>query len=90
MKEEPFGPIVPILTFKSFDEVMKRANDNDLGLCSYVYTTDLKKANEASEILETGCVAVNTPAVAVAEAPLVELNKQVMEEKVAQWPSKII
>ena len=69
MKEEPFGPIVPILTFKNFDEVMKRANDNDLGLCSYVYTTDLKKANEASEILETGCVAVNTPAVAVAEAP---------------------
>ena len=40
---------------------MKRANDNDLGLCSYVYTTDLKKANKASEILETGCVAVNTP-----------------------------
>jgi succinate-semialdehyde dehydrogenase/glutarate-semialdehyde dehydrogenase len=69
MKEEPFGPIVPILSFKSFDEVMKRANDNDLGLCSYVYTTDLKKANMASEILETGCVAVNTPVVAVAEAP---------------------
>tara|TARA_B100000963_G_scaffold358360_1_gene382831 strand:- start:132 stop:1577 length:1446 start_codon:yes stop_codon:yes gene_type:complete len=69
MREEPFGPIVPILSFKNFDEVMKRANDNDLGLCSYVYTTDLKKANKASEILETGCVAVNTPAVAVAEAP---------------------
>ena len=69
MKEEPFGPIVPILSFKNFDEVMDRANDNDLGLCSYVYTTDLKKANRASEILETGCVAVNTPVVAVAEAP---------------------
>ncbi|MDB9802702.1 NAD-dependent succinate-semialdehyde dehydrogenase [Pelagibacteraceae bacterium] len=69
MKEEPFGPIVPILSFKNFDEVMERANDNDLGLCSYVYTTDLKKANKASEILETGCVAVNTPVVAVAEAP---------------------
>ena len=69
MKEEPFGPIVPILTFKDFDEVITRANDNDLGLCSYVYTTDLKKANEASEKLETGCVAVNTPVVAVAEAP---------------------
>ena len=69
MKEEPFGPIVPILSFKNFDEVMERANDNDLGLCSYVYTTDLKKANMASEILETGCVAVNTPVVAVAEAP---------------------
>jgi succinate-semialdehyde dehydrogenase / glutarate-semialdehyde dehydrogenase len=69
MKEEPFGPIVPILSFKNFDEVMERANDNDLGLCSYVYTTDLKKANKASELLETGCVAVNTPVVAVAEAP---------------------
>ena len=69
MKEEPFGPIVPILSFKNFDEVMDRANENDLGLCSYVYTTDLKKANKASEILETGCVAVNTPVVAVAEAP---------------------
>jgi succinate-semialdehyde dehydrogenase/glutarate-semialdehyde dehydrogenase len=69
MKEEPFGPIVPILSFKDFDEVMKRANNNDLGLASYVYTTDLKKANQASEKLETGCVAVNTPVVAVAEAP---------------------
>ena len=69
MKEEPFGPIVPILTFKDFDEVMDRANNNDLGLCSYVYTTDLKKANKASEQLESGCVAVNTPVVAVAEAP---------------------
>ena len=69
MKEEPFGPIVPILSFKNFDEVKDRANDNDLGLCSYVYTTDLKKANKASELLETGCVAVNTPVVAVAEAP---------------------
>ena len=69
MKEEPFGPLVPILSFKDFDEVIERANNNDLGLCSYVYTTDLKKANLASELLETGCVAVNTPAVAVAEAP---------------------
>ena len=50
-------------------EVMDRANNNDLGLCSYVYTTDLKKANKASELLQTGCVAVNTPVVAVAEAP---------------------
>ena len=69
MKEEPFGPIVPILTFKDFDEVIERANKNDLGLCSYVYTNNLEKANLASELLETGCVAVNTAVVAVAEAP---------------------
>ncbi len=69
MKEEPFGPLVPILTFKNFDEVIKRANNNDLGLCSYIYTNNLEKAHKASELMETGCVAVNTPVVAVAEAP---------------------
>ena len=69
MKEEPFGPLVPILTFKDFDEVIERANNNDLGLCSYIYTNSLEKANRASELMETGCVAVNTAAVAVAEAP---------------------
>jgi len=69
MKEEPFGPVIPLLTFKHFDEVIKRANDNDLGLASYIFTNNLEKANKASELIETGTVAVNTPVVAVAEAP---------------------
>jgi succinate-semialdehyde dehydrogenase / glutarate-semialdehyde dehydrogenase len=69
MKEEPFGPIIPLLTFKNFDDVIKRANDNDLGLASYIYTNNLEKANKASEMMETGTVAINTPVVAVAEAP---------------------
>ena len=69
MTEEPFGPLVPILSFNDFDEVIKRANNNDLGLCSYIYTKNLEKAHKASELMETGCVAVNTPVVAVAEAP---------------------
>jgi succinate-semialdehyde dehydrogenase / glutarate-semialdehyde dehydrogenase len=69
MKEEPFGPIIPLLTFKDFDEVIARANNNDLGLSSYIYTNDLERANKASEMMETGTVAVNTHVVAVAEAP---------------------
>ena len=69
MKQEPFGPLVPVLSFKNFDEVIKRANDNDLGLCSYIYTNSMEQAHRASELMETGCVAVNTAAVAVAEAP---------------------
>ena len=69
MKEEPFGPLVPILTFKTFDEVIERANDNDLGLCSYLYTNSMDKAHIGSEKLESGCVAVNTGVVAIAEAP---------------------
>ena len=69
MKQEPFGPLVPMLSFKSFDEVIERANSNDLGLCSYIYTNSMEQAHRASELIETGCVAVNTAAVAVAEAP---------------------
>ena len=69
MKEEPFGPLVPILSFKDFDEVVERANKNDLGLASYIYTNNLEKAHKASELMETGTVAVNTGVVALPEAP---------------------
>ena len=69
MNQEPFGPLVPILSFKDFDEVVKRANNNDLGLASYVYTNNLEKAHKASEQMETGTVAVNTGVVALPEAP---------------------
>ena len=69
MKQEPFGPLVPMLSFKTFDEVIERANNNDLGLCSYIYTNSMEQAHRASELIESGCVAVNTAAVAVAEAP---------------------
>jgi len=69
MKEEPFGPLIPVLSFETFDEVVERANNNDLGLCSYIYTNSMEKAHRASELMETGTVAVNTAVVAVAEAP---------------------
>ncbi len=69
MKEEPFGPLVPMLSFKNFDEVIERANKNDLGLCSYICTNSMDQAHRASELMETGTVAVNTGVVALAEAP---------------------
>ena len=69
MRQEPFGPLVPITTFKDYDEVIERANNNELGLASYVYTNSMEKAHKASELMETGVVAVNTPIVAVAETP---------------------
>ena len=69
MNQEPFGPLVPILSFKDFDEVINRANNNDLGLASYIYTNNLKRAHKASELMETGTVAVNTGVVALPEAP---------------------
>ena len=69
MTEEPFGPIAPITAFKDFDEVMERANSLRLGLASYVFTGSLKRAHAASAAMEAGMVAVNTYAMATAEAP---------------------
>ena len=69
MKVEPFGPLVPMLSFKSFDEVVERANNHELGLASYICTNSMEKAHKASELMETGTVAVNTGVVALPEAP---------------------
>ena len=69
MKVEPFGPLVPMLSFKEFDEVIERANNHELGLSSYICTNSMERAHRASELMETGTVAVYTPLVAIAEAP---------------------
>ena len=69
MSEEPFGPLTPLLTFKNFDEVVKKANNQVAGLAAYVCTNSLELANKTSEVLETGMVAVNTPFISNAETP---------------------
>jgi len=69
MTEEPFGPLTPLLTFKNFDEVVKRANNQVAGLAAYVCTNSIELANKTSEALETGMVAVNTPFISNAETP---------------------
>jgi len=69
MIEEPFGPLSPLLTFKNFDEVIKKANNQVAGLAAYVCTNSIELANKTSEALETGMVAINTPFLSNAETP---------------------
>jgi len=69
MTVEPFGPLSPITTFKSFDEVIERANNHSAGLAGYVCTNSMDLATKTSESLETGMVAVNTPFLSSAETP---------------------
>jgi len=59
VKNETFGPTAPIMSFKTFDEVIEKANDTEYGLVSYVYTRDLGKAMKAAKLLECGTVGVN-------------------------------
>ena len=69
MTQEPFGPLTPLLSFKNFDEVIEKANNQAAGLASYVCTNSIELANKTSESLETGMVAVNTPFISSAETP---------------------
>ena len=69
MIEEPFGPLTPLLTFKNFDEVIEKANNQVAGLAAYVCTNSIELANKTSEALETGMVAINTPFISNAETP---------------------
>ncbi|ORZ12641.1 aldehyde dehydrogenase domain-containing protein [Absidia repens] len=59
MREEIFGPVVAIATFKTVDEAIEIANDSDYGLAGGVYTTNLETAIIVSNSLEAGTIWVN-------------------------------
>jgi succinate-semialdehyde dehydrogenase/glutarate-semialdehyde dehydrogenase len=59
MREETFGPTLPIATFKTEEEAVKLANDSDFGLTASVWTKDLRKGNRVAEKILAGTVCVN-------------------------------
>ena len=75
MVEEPFGPLAPMTNFKTFDEVVERANSLPFGLAAYVFTSDGEKASKIEQALETGLVGVNHPMVATPETPFGGVNE---------------
>src|SRR5262249_20591553 len=69
MNVEPFGPVAAMVRFKSFDEVVERANRLPYGLASYAFTASVRTATAIAESLETGLVGVNTFTITVPETP---------------------
>ena len=60
VREEVFGPVLPVFRFGDLDEAIERANDSVYGLGSSIWTRDLVKANRAIDKLEAGNVWVNS------------------------------
>jgi succinate-semialdehyde dehydrogenase/glutarate-semialdehyde dehydrogenase len=58
-QEEIFGPVAPVLTFRTDAELIARANATPFGLASYVYTQDYARIIRLAEALEYGLVGVN-------------------------------
>lgn len=59
VREEQFGPVVPVLSYASLDEVVQRANDTEYGLGGTIWTRDPERGYELSLRLVTGTVWVN-------------------------------
>jgi succinate-semialdehyde dehydrogenase/glutarate-semialdehyde dehydrogenase len=68
-RSEIFGPVAPIIAFKTEEEAIRLANDTEYGLIAYVYTRDIAKGLRVSGKLECGMVGLNRGLVSDPAAP---------------------
>ena len=69
LRNEIFGPVAPICTFKTEDEAVAMANDTEYGLVAYAFTKDLNRGLRLAERLETGMFGLNTGLVSNPAGP---------------------
>jgi succinate-semialdehyde dehydrogenase/glutarate-semialdehyde dehydrogenase len=69
MTEEPFGPIAPIVPFRTLEEVLPRANALPFGLAAYAFAASAKTQAAVAQGLEAGMVGINSFAVSTPETP---------------------
>jgi succinate-semialdehyde dehydrogenase/glutarate-semialdehyde dehydrogenase len=68
-KEEIFGPVAPLFTFKTEEEAIKMANDTEYGLACYFYSRDIGRIWRVGEGLEYGIVGINEGIISNEMAP---------------------
>jgi acyl-CoA reductase-like NAD-dependent aldehyde dehydrogenase len=59
VREEQFGPVLPVLRYDKIEDVLARANDSDFGLGGSVWGTDIERATKVAERVQSGTVWVN-------------------------------
>lgn len=69
MKEEVFGPVLPIISFTTEKEAIKIANDTDYGLSAFIYTKNMNLADRVSVQLESGQISINGKSYFTENAP---------------------
>lgn len=75
MREEPFCPVAPIITFTDLDDAIEKANSTEFGLAGYIFTKNTKTAFLAAERVEAGMIGINTLLLAAAEIPFGGVKK---------------
>ena len=74
MTQEPFGPLAAVTPFRTFDEVVERANSLPFGLAAYAFTQSLSRGQAITEALAAGVVGLNTVTISVPESPFGGIN----------------
>jgi len=69
VQEEIFGPVMAVLSFRSEDEVVERANDTPFGLAAGIFTRDISRAHRVAARLEAGTIWINTYNITPIEMP---------------------
>jgi len=69
MNEEPFGPVIPITSFKTVDEVLMEANRLPYGLSAYAYTASSETADRVGREIESGIIGINHHGQPAVETP---------------------
>uniref|UniRef100_A0AAR2J5U1 Succinate-semialdehyde dehydrogenase, mitochondrial n=1 Tax=Pygocentrus nattereri TaxID=42514 RepID=A0AAR2J5U1_PYGNA len=67
MREETFGPLVPVVKFNTEEEALAIANASEVGLAGYLYSQNLSQIWRVAEQLEVGMVGVNEAVISAAE-----------------------
>jgi len=67
--EEIFGPVAPLISFETDEEVIAQANDTIFGLAAYIYTENISRIFKVSEQLEYGMVGMNSTAISNEVVP---------------------
>jgi succinate-semialdehyde dehydrogenase/glutarate-semialdehyde dehydrogenase len=68
-REETFGPVAPLIRFKTEEEVIRLANDTEFGLSGYFYSRDVGRIFRVAEEMETGIVGANVGIISTEVAP---------------------
>ncbi len=68
-REEIFGPVAPVMRFATEEEVVRQANDTNVGLAAYFYARDIGRIWRVAEALEYGMVGINEGVVSNEMAP---------------------
>lgn len=85
MQEETFGPVVPIIPFRTEEEVLSFANALPFGLAAFFYTRDLSRAIRVAERLEYGIVGVNDPLPGTVQAPFGGVKQSGLGREGGHW-----